>query len=81
MKEIINRDWVDYEVVRFLKNVGAVLDGHFVLKSGLHSGQYVNKDVLYKHSGLLGTIGMQMAVPFSDFDIDVVVGPAVGGIL
>lgn len=38
------------EALDILKNVGAVLDGHFVYKSGKHGRQYVNKDRLFAYT-------------------------------
>jgi len=70
------------QVTTILKSVHAVLtDDHFVYTSGKHGNVYINKDALYPHTQLTSQIGKMMAEAFSDHDIDVVVGPALGGII
>ena len=70
------------EVIEILKNVGAVLtDDHFVYTSGKHGSVYVNKDALYPHTAETSEVGLMFAHKFKDMDIDVVAGPALGGII
>lgn len=69
-------------VVEILKKVGAVLvDDHFVGTSGLHFDTYVNKDFLYPHTKETSEICRLMAEKCRDKNIEVVVGPALGGIV
>ncbi len=64
-----------------LGEVHAIMrDGHFVLKSGRHTSVYVNKDAIYPHTRLVDLVTEQMA-KLSPRDVDVVVGPAVGGVI
>lgn len=70
------------DVLDILKKVGAVLtDDHFVGTSGLHMSIYINKDALYPHTEETSQVGMMFAKRAKDLDIDVVVGPALGGII
>lgn len=70
------------EVIDILKSVGAVLtDDHFVGTSGLHMPLYINKDALYPHTEETSKVGMLFAKRAKDLDIDVVVAPALGGII
>lgn len=70
------------EVIDILKNTGAVLtDGHFVGTSGLHFDTYVNKDFLYPHTKETSRVCRLFAEKYKDADIEVVVGPALGGII
>lgn len=70
------------EVLDILKSVGAVLvDDHFVGTSGLHMPIYINKDALYPHTEETSRVGMLFAKRAKDLDIDVVVAPALGGII
>ena len=68
-------------VIEILKDTGAFLDGHFLLKSGKHSARYINKDALYPHTRETTEICHMMAGDFKDQKIDVVVGPEKGGII
>ena len=70
------------ETIEILTKVGAVLSkGHFVGTSGLHFGTYVNKDFLYPHTAETSHICKLMAEKYKDANIEVVVGPALGGII
>lgn len=70
------------EVIEILQKVGAVLtNDHFVGTSGLHFDTYVNKDFLYPHTKETSNIGKIFAEKYKEKDIEVVVGPALGGII
>lgn len=70
------------EVIEILKKVGAVItDSHFALTSGKHSAIYINKDALYPHTAETSRICMLFAEKLKDYEIDTVVGPALGGII
>src|SRR3989344_3778413 len=70
------------DVISILKGVGAILENdHFVGNSGRHMAAYVNKDRLYPHTEETSQVGLFFAEKFKDADIDVVVGPAFGGII
>ena len=70
------------EVINILKKVGAVLSNdHFVGTSGLHFDTYVNKDFLYPHTEDTKRVCELMAENAKAFNPDVVVGPALGGII
>ena len=69
-------------VVEILKKVGAIItDDHFVYTSGKHGSVYINKDALYPHTEETSQVGMLFAKKVEALDIDVVVGPALGGII
>jgi len=70
------------DVISILKKVGAVItNSHFVYTSGKHGSVYVNKDAVYPHTAETSRIGELFAEKFKDMDIDVVAGPALGGII
>ncbi len=70
------------EALDILKKVGAILEnGHFVGTSGLHFDTYVNKDFLYPHTAETSRICELIALKYIEMNIDVVVGPALGGII
>jgi orotate phosphoribosyltransferase len=60
---------------------GALLEGHFLLSSGRHSAQYMEKFHLLRQPGLTSDLCRGFAERFRDERIDVVVGPTTGGIL
>lgn len=68
------------DVVQILKDAGAILEGHFIGVSGRHLSLYVNKDAWLPHTHLVSKMCRMLAEKNNDKDIDVVVGPAVGGV-
>lgn len=70
------------DVISMLKSVGAIItDSHIVYTSGKHGSVYINKDALYPHTELSSKAGLMFAEKNKDLDIDVVVAPALGGII
>lgn len=70
------------EVIQLLKKTNAIFtDSHFVGTSGRHMSLYVNKDALYPHTKETSRMGELFAEKNKDLDIDVVVAPALGGII
>ncbi|MBO8141654.1 MAG: orotate phosphoribosyltransferase [Firmicutes bacterium] len=60
---------------------GAVLTGHFLLTSGRHSNQYVEKFRLLERPDLTERLLSDLARRFRSMNVEVVLGPAVGGII
>ena len=70
------------DIISLLKSVGAIItDDHFVYTSGMHGSVYINKDALYPHTEKASEVGLMFAEKTKDLDIDVVVGPMIGGII
>ena len=69
-------------VLTILRKTGALLENdHFVLTSGKHSPVYINKDAMYPHTAKASKVGKLFAQKFIKTTIDVVVAPALGGII
>ena len=72
----------DPEIMQLFSDAGAIIsDSHFVYSSGRHSSVYINKDALYLHTGIIARLCAQMAQAYNADEIDVVVGPVLGGIV
>lgn len=70
------------DVLQILKEVGAVLtDDHFVGTKGPHFATYVNKDALYPYTTKTSQVCALFADKFHSYNVDVVAGPALGGII
>jgi len=69
------------EALEIFRRTGALLDGHFVLASGRHSDQYINKDAAYSFPDEVTRLCWGIALAFVDRQIDVVAGPEKGGII
>lgn len=73
---------MDKNIIDILKSVDAIItDDHFVYTSGKHGSIYINKDALYPHTEKVSEVGHMFAQKTKDLDIDVVVGPMIGGII
>ncbi len=69
-------------IIDILKQVGAIItDSHIVYTSGKHGSVYINKDAVYPHTKEASEVGRMMAEKFANADVEVVVGPALGGII
>ena len=69
------------EVIERFKTTGALLEGHFVLTSGLHSVNYLQCALLLQHPKEAEKFAQALAVRFKDKTIELVAAPAIGGIV
>lgn len=70
------------KAINILKNVGAItVNSHVVLTTGRHSDGYINLDKLMPHTEDASEMGKLFAEKYQNMGIDVVAGPAVGGII
>lgn len=72
------------EVLQIFRDTGAVLEGHFILTSGLRSPIFLQKARVFMHADkteiLCRALATKIRESFPD-GIDYVVGPAIGGII
>jgi orotate phosphoribosyltransferase len=68
-------------VAELMKESGALMKGHFRLSSGLHSDEYCQCAKVAEHPEISEEIGRALADLFRDEEVDVVVSPAIGGIV
>lgn len=72
----------DESTRRILKEAGALKSGHFVLSSGLHSANYCQCATLFETPALAEQVaGLMAELLPEDLEVDVVLSPALGGIL
>jgi len=73
----------DNETKNLLKETEALMEGHFILSSGLRSDKYVQCAKLLMHPQKAETICRSLAdkIKSSKIVFDIVVSPAIGGIL
>lgn len=70
------------DILEILRSVGGIItDDHFVYTSGMHGSVYINKDAVYPYTEKVSQIGEMFAHKCKELDIDVVVGPMIGGII
>jgi len=71
------------ESLKILKETNALLEGHFILSSGLHSAQYIQCAMLLSHPKKAESICKSLTEKIKkNFNkIDTILSPAVGGIV
>ena len=69
------------QVIEIFKTTGALLEGHFVLSSGLHSTVYLQCALVLQFPQQAEQMGRAIAENFSGSGIQLVASPAIGGIV
>jgi orotate phosphoribosyltransferase len=69
------------EVLDLFRKTGALLNGHFVLRSGLHSREFFQCALLLEDAVIAAEVCGMLAEKLSQFEATRVVSPAVGGII
>ncbi len=68
------------EVLNIYKKTGALLTGHFLLSSGLHSEQYLQSALVLQQPDIATRLCAALAEHFKNSNIQVVIAPALGGV-
>lgn len=71
----------DARVLDLLRETGALLEGHFLLSSGLHSEHYFQCARLLQHPDRAAEVGRLLGDACRPFKPQLVVAPALGGII
>jgi orotate phosphoribosyltransferase len=74
-------DAMEARTLELLADCGALMEGHFVLTSGLHSGEYCQCARALEHPEAAEELGTMLAAALRNVGADVVVSPAIGGII
>ena len=69
------------DILALFRKTGALLDGHFILRSGLHSREYFQCALLLQDTAIAAKICGWLADKLRKFDCDTVISPALGGII
>ncbi len=69
------------QLLEIFKKTGALLDGHFILRSGLRSRQYFQCALLLQNAKLASEVCGLLAQKLKDYSYDALISPAMGGIL
>lgn len=69
------------QIIQLFQETNALLEGHFVLTSGMHSPQYFQCAKVLQYPKYLHLLAGDIAKHYEYSEIEVVVSPAVGGIV
>lgn len=71
---------IDADVLQTFRDTRALLDGHFLLRSGLHSRQYFQCALVLQHPRIAEKLCAALAGKLKDAGAQAVVSPAMGGL-
>jgi orotate phosphoribosyltransferase len=71
----------EHEILQVFRDTGALLEGHFVLRSGLHSRQYFQCALALQHMPTVEKLGAELAAKVRLLRTATVVSPAMGGLV
>ena len=69
------------EVLQVFRDTGALLEGHFILRSGLHSRQFFQCALALQEMPTVEKLGAALAAKAKAFGAATVVSPAMGGLV
>lgn len=71
----------EQEIIRIFEESGALLTGHFQLRSGLHSNRFFQAALLLQYPDKAETVCAFLAQKFAASGATAVISPAVGGLI
>ncbi len=69
------------QIIQHFRDTDALLEGHFILSSGLHSPKYLQCALALQYPADAAKFGRMIAEQFLDNGIDTVASPAIGGLV
>jgi orotate phosphoribosyltransferase len=69
------------KILELFAETGVLLEGHFLLTSGMHSERYLQCARVFQYPLHAATLCSALAYGFLEEKIDVCVGPALGGVI
>ena len=69
------------EVLQIFRDTGALLEGHFILRSGLHSRQFFQCALALQQMPVVEKLGAALAAKVRTLGASTVIAPAMGGLV
>jgi orotate phosphoribosyltransferase len=69
------------EILDIFRQHHALLEGHFILSSGLHSDRYIQCALVLQYPRVAEQLCSELAAKLNVFDASIVAAPALGGVL
>ncbi|MSU57378.1 MAG: orotate phosphoribosyltransferase [Pedosphaera sp.] len=69
------------EVLQVFRDTGALLEGHFILRSGLHSRQFFQCALALQQMPIVEKLGAALAAKVKSLGAVTIVSPAMGGLV
>ena len=69
------------QVLQIFRDHSALLEGHFILSSGLHSDRYIQCALVLQHPGVAEQLCSELAAKLAHLRPSVIAAPALGGVI
>lgn len=69
------------KILKIFRDTGALMEGHFILRSGLHSGHFFQCARVCEHMDRVTQLVEMLAKKLKDVDCATVLAPAMGGLV
>jgi orotate phosphoribosyltransferase len=69
------------EILEIFRTHGALLEGHFILSSGLHSDRYIQCALVLQHPRVAEQLCSELAAKLRHLGATLVAAPALGGVI
>lgn len=71
----------EQDILKVFRDTGALLEGHFILRSGLHSRQFFQCALALQHMPTVEKLGGELAGKVRSLGVATVISPAMGGLV
>ncbi len=71
----------DDKILKIFKDTGALMEGHFILRSGLHSGHFFQCARVCEHLDRVTELVSMLVKKLAGTDCETVMAPAMGGLV
>ena len=69
------------KILDIFRETGALMEGHFILRSGLHSGHFFQCARVCEHLDRVTELVEMLVKKLGDIECDTVIAPALGGLV
>lgn len=69
------------KILNIFRETGALMEGHFILRSGLHSGHFFQCARVCEHLDRVTELVEMLVKKLGDIECDTVIAPALGGLV
>ena len=71
----------DEKILDIFRQTGALMEGHFILRSGLHSGHFFQCARVCEHLDRVSQLVEMLVKKLGNIKVDTVIAPAMGGLV
>ena len=71
----------DEKILDIFRQTGALMEGHFILRSGLHSGHFFQCARVCEHLDRVSQLVEMLVKKLGNIEVDTVIAPAMGGLV